>query len=342
MCGILIDVCHTAAGNNKWCKNASINVTLSLNGSVQVQADLLMSGSLTSRGPKKVFVFFHTTIGIRQSRYDTPPGVRLWEAGQMLPAGTLEGRASGSLGAFVYWPCSDGEERIQMDNAVSFISSSQARKNLNRLVASGLTFSQQQALTESMWASRISIVEIADSRNTSETQILMKKFYTALYHANLAPSIYDEDGAYLSFNEGKSVLRVSDEADHAYTDMSIWDIHRTQLPWLSLTAPSVLKDILHSLQRMSMEGTGDIPRWPIANIYGECMIGSHAFVSIADAVQKGQTSTIDVKKLYESMKRTATVPRPRAGRACVDNYTTLGFVPDSVVPNLHSSALTAL
>ena len=42
------------------------------------------------------------------------------------------------------------------------------------------------------------------------------------------------------------MLRVSDEADHAYTDMSIWDIHRTQLPWLSLTAPSVLKDILHS------------------------------------------------------------------------------------------------
>ena len=40
-----------------------------------------------------------------------------------------------------------------MDNAVSFISSSQAwGKNLNRLVASGLTFSQQQALTESMWA----------------------------------------------------------------------------------------------------------------------------------------------------------------------------------------------
>ena len=39
-----------------------------------------------------------------------------------------------------------------------------------------------------------------------------------------------------------------------YTDMSIWDVHRTQFPWLSFTAPDVFSDVVHSLQGMGEEG----------------------------------------------------------------------------------------
>lgn len=56
-----------------------------------------------------------------------------------------------------------------------------------------------------------------------------------------------------------------------YTDMSIWDIHRTQVPLLDLLRPDVSADIARSLVGMYLEG-GDIPRWPIANVYAACMV----------------------------------------------------------------------
>ena len=49
-----------------------------------------------------------------------------------------------------------------------------------------------------------------------------------------------------------------------YSDLSLWDTHRTHVPLLTLLQPSVSLDIVKSLLRMYEEG-GAIPRWPIAN-----------------------------------------------------------------------------
>lgn len=35
-----------------------------------------------------------------------------------------------------------------------------------------------------------------------------------------------------------------------YTDMSIWDTHRSEFPWLTLTQPPVMADIMNSLLLM--------------------------------------------------------------------------------------------
>lgn len=48
--------------------------------------------------------------------------------------------------------------------------------------------------------------------------------------------------------------------------MSIWDVHRTEFPWLVLTKPDVMTDIVRSLLQMGQQG-GSLPRWPIANGY---------------------------------------------------------------------------
>ena len=64
-----------------------------------------------------------------------------------------------------------------------------------------------------------------------------------------------------------------------YTDMSIWDTHRTQFPWLSLFEPTIMRDIVRSLLLMYQQG-GDMPRWPLANGYTGCMIGQHADIVI--------------------------------------------------------------
>ena len=53
--------------------------------------------------------------------------------------------------------------------------------------------------------------------------------------------------------------RADDARERALTDMSLWDTHRTLLPWLSLTQPIVYEDTVRSLQAMGEEG-GDVPR----------------------------------------------------------------------------------
>ena len=49
-----------------------------------------------------------------------------------------------------------------------------------------------------------------------------------------------------------------------FSDLSLWDTHRTQTSLLSLLQPSVALDIVQSLVDMYKEG-GALPRWPIAN-----------------------------------------------------------------------------
>lgn len=89
------------------------------------------------------------------------------------------------------------------------------------------------------------------------------KFYTALYHAFMAPTIFDETGGvYLGFDN--KVHQLGSDQKHYYTDMSIWDVHRTEFPFLGLVRPDILSDIVKSLLLMYQQG-GYLPRWPMAN-----------------------------------------------------------------------------
>lgn len=81
-----------------------------------------------------------------------------------------------------------------------------------------------------------------------------------------------------------------------YSDMSIWDIYRTQIPLLNLLLPSVAVDIMNTLVTMFKEG-GDLPRWPIANVYSGCMEGTHANLLILDAWVKNVTG-FDIQTAY--------------------------------------------
>ena len=100
---------------------------------------------------------------------------------------------------------------------------------------------------------------------------------------------------------------ISPLRQHAYTDMSLWDIHRTQLPWLSLTSPEVYVDIIRSLEAMGEEG-GDVPRWPLANIYTGCMIGNHAIIVVAEAVAKGCGHLFNVSNLDSVLSASMQCP----------------------------------
>jgi predicted alpha-1,2-mannosidase len=316
-CGVLLDVCHTAMGNGHTvCRNATVNVSYMENDGIEIVAALRMSGSLTERAPQGgVMVYFAARLHNQTSM-------------QLLQWGT----GAGSRGVLFHGSCNDiiaaGEGALHINVAISFISEQHAQQNL---VIQSHKASQNQKLWESM-LSRFTVVSASSPSSLSSSNTLLTKFYTAIYHSYLAPSIFDEhNGDYLSFGINTTIRRVGDVPEdlrhHAYTDMSIWDIHRTQLPFLSLTLPETFTDVLSSLQFMAKQGSGDIPKWPLANIYAQCMIGSHGWVSFAEAVMKNQTRGLNLPWIYESMKRGATQIRTHSGRIAVANYTTLGYVP---------------
>ena len=67
-----------------------------------------------------------------------------------------------------------------------------------------------------------------------------RRFYTALYRALAAPTTaHDVDGRYRGL-DGK-VHAIA--AGRYYTDLSLWDTHRTQLPLLNFLAPDVAVDV---------------------------------------------------------------------------------------------------
>lgn len=329
--GLALDVCHFASGASaKYrrgaCGSPEVNATLSDDGSeVHLSAYVQMKGSLTSRSDRGgLDLFFAATV---RAINGNVPDARLWVNGSLASNGTsaAAGGDSGSLGVFVV--AAAGATSLEVVAGVSYISASAATRAVQRSASRYASFPEASAGAEQVWLEQMDRV-VLDGIVTKQDRDAASKFYTNLFHAFLAPSQYsDEEGGYLGMDgQARRVGdRDEDQRSHAYTDMSLWDIHRTQLPLLSLIDPGVFEDIIASLEDMLITG-GDVPRWPLANIYSGCMIGSHGFASITEAVLKGH-SGFNATRLYGAMRSTATTNRTHAGRSHLDSYLNLGFVP---------------
>ena len=111
---------------------------------------------------------------------------------------------------------------------------------------------------------------------------LTRSFYTALYHAYQAPSLFmDRDGRY----------RGPDNAVHQaqgftnYSTFSLWDTYRALHPLLTiLQPPQRTDDIVRSLLAAQHASPyGMLPVWAFQGQETWCMIGYHAVAVIADA-----------------------------------------------------------
>jgi len=89
----------------------------------------------------------------------------------------------------------------------------------------------------------------------------------------------------MSFKNDGSVDTVPDDMKAVYTDMSIWDVHRTQMPWMLFHDLDRFNDVAKSLLLINRNG-GYMPKWPFAQGWTGCMIGAHANTILADWVVK--------------------------------------------------------
>jgi predicted alpha-1,2-mannosidase len=155
----------------------------------------------------------------------------------------------------------------------------------------------------------------------------LSTFYTALYHALLAPRTFDDAGGeYLGMDGALHRARGRTQ----YADFSGWDIYRTQVPLLALIEPRRASDMAQSLVA-DAEQSGCLPRWPYANGQSMTMVGDSADPIIAAAAAFG-ADHFDRAAALDAMLRGASAPcaSPNASyleRQGLPSYLELGWVP---------------
>lgn len=302
--GVLVDAGHTIADDVS-ITDASVEIDAAAR---EVRGFSHFSGGYSGRfgGMPVYFV-------ARFDRDFVEHGV--WE-GETLRAGdvTAAGAASGA------WLSFDpaGGDTVIAEVAISFVDLEGARANLTAESAS-FDFDAVRAESEQIWERELSRVRI-EARSDSD----ITRFYTALYHALLMPTLaMDADDRYRGLD---GQVHVADGFRY-YTDFSLWDTFRTLHPLLTLLYPEIQLDMLRSLVAMARDG-GAMPRWPLGIGYTGGMVGEPAAIVLADSWEKGLRD-FDLRIGYDAMVRSA---EGRAsdlfeGRGDSEVYNRLGYVP---------------
>lgn len=204
------------------------------------------------------------------------------------------------------------DEQIVVTTAVSGVSMEGAALNM-KAEATHDDFDQYQAEAAAKWNSRLAKIEVTTPNADDKT-----KFYTALYHTMIAPTIYsDVDGSYFG-PDGK--IHKADGWTN-YSTFSLWDTYRAAHPLYTYIEPERTADMIQCFLHF-YEQHGALPLW---NLYGhetDMMIGYHAVPVIVDAYLKGMGG-FDAEKALAACVATANRDTYRG----IGDYKTKGYVP---------------
>lgn len=212
-------------------------------------------------------------------------------------------------------------EQILVTTAISGVSMEGAARNL-AAEAPEDDFDKYLAVTRKNWNEQLSKIEI-----TCDDPDENVKFYTALYHSMLAPTIYnDVDGIY--YGPDKQVHQADGWTN--YSTFSLWDTYRAAHPLYTYIEPQRVNDMVQSFLAF-FEQNGRLPVW---NFYGsetDMMIGYHAVPVIVDAYLKG-IGNFDPKKALTACVATANIDEYRG----IGLYKKYGYVPYDVTDHYNS------
>lgn len=254
--------------------------------------------------------------------------------GEVILNRRTQGSGCSGLGGFVTF-AKDGLPQVVVKVGTSFTSIEEAEKNLNT-EEPGWNFDDVRKGTERSWRQLLQRIEINGGTPAQQTI-----FYTALFHASLAPRIVsDADGTYNGFAQQNRLHHTVPGTAH-YDDFSLWDTFRALHPLLTILDPSRDQQMVQSLIDEGEQG-GFLPIFPTWNSYTSEMIGDHAVAVIYDAYAKGLRN-FDVDSAYRLVRQNALVTPPHdqyiegKGRRALDSYSRYGYIPleDKVLDAFH-------
>jgi predicted alpha-1,2-mannosidase len=288
---VVVDLRHGLPGNR------------TLAGAIRVESDRVLSGSRRSDAfaGDKTFYFvaqFSRPFQEVAIHVDGKPREGKQGQGKLVWAGVRFGAL--------------GDEPLVVNVGISAVSVEGARANLRAEVAER-SFDDVASAARSAWREQLSLIDAQFAGDADR-----ETFYSALYHAQLCPSLFcDVDGSFWG-PDGKGH---SPEGFSYYTSFSLWDTFRAEHALLILTAPDRVADMVKTmLAHYRIYAHHNLP----CNVYGGhetwCMIGNHAIPVITEAYAKG------IRNFDAAAALDAMLDSMRQDRFHLDEYRALGYI----------------
>ncbi len=208
-----------------------------------------------------------------------------------------------------------GDSKLTVTTALSPTGYEGASLNL-RTEAPRDDFDHYAAEARRVWNEELGKVEIEGGTQSQRTV-----FYTALYHAMIAPTLFEDvDGSYLGAD---SKLHKAN-GWHNYETCSLWDTYRAAHPLYALLSPHRAADMVNAMLAFAEEN-GRLPVWNMWASETDMMIGYHAASVIAEGVLKNLPG-IDARRALKACVQTANLDNYRG----IGLYRKLGYVPYDV------------
>ena len=174
--------------------------------------------------------------------------------------------------------------------AISSVSCENALANL-RTELSHWDFDEVRNEAIDKWNDQLSCISI-DTKDERAKKI----FYTAMYHAFIAPTLYcDANGDF----RGHDDKVYTNNTWKNYSTFSLWDTYRTLHPLFTIIKPQYVSDLVNSMLSI-YDQQEKLPIWPLIGGETDQMPGYSAVPIIADAYLKGFTG-FDADRAYRYM-----------------------------------------
>ena len=206
-------------------------------------------------------------------------------------------------------------QQIKLKLALSPVSTAGALANLRR-EAPGWNFLAYKRLGQAMWQQELSKITV-----TSPRRVDKENFYTALYHAYIGTTIYqDVDGQYRGLDQ--NVHQARDFTN--YTTFSLWDTYRALHPLYNLIQPQRNADMVQSmLAHFDQSPEHMLPVWSHYANENWCMIGYHSVPVVCEAIVLGNCPF----DTFQALDACVTTARQRWYEG-LGYYLDLGYVPE--------------
>jgi len=267
----------------------------------------------TRRRPKATYVYYVIS-------FDSPfEKMHAWQNKELL--GVKKEFEGGNGGIYVNFK-GEGEQTIQMKVGISYVSTEQARLNMNSEVPHW-DFDKVARDAFEEWNSWLGRIEIEGG-----TEKERSRFYTDLWHALQGRRIIsDVNGKYCDMTgEEKRTGQIPLDENgkpkfNHYNSDSFWGAQWTISTLWHLVYPEVSNEFVNSMLLMYDDG-GLIPRGPSGGNYTYVMTGASSTPFIVSAYMKG-IRNYDTGKAYEGMRKNA-LPGGIMAKAGYEHNTNLG------------------
>lgn len=202
-----------------------------------------------------------------------------------------KGTGTNLKGVLSFGPTS---KEIKIKVGISPVSSENAQVNISKEIPDW-NFQQVRLESAAKWEKELAKIAIKTKSDTER-----KIFYTAMYHAMMHPSLFNDYNRDYRGADGKVY---KDASFNNYSIFSTWDTYRAEHPLFTIINHERVDDMVNSMLAIA-DQQGHLPIWHLTGYETGTMVGISSQQIVAEAFLKG-FNKFDEKKAYTALKNTS-------------------------------------